>query len=89
MKSSNEGILDKAQGGQRYRFEGFLFQHAGFVIPGLKSNPNFELVGIFDPASRECQRLSHIFLVIQQVLPCTVKIILNPVKSLSELPTKK
>ncbi|KAK4469064.1 hypothetical protein MN116_006653 [Schistosoma mekongi] len=86
--SSVDGISDKNQNGHRIRLHGVSYNNSGFIIHGNNLEPNFELVAIIDPASREAQRLSHIVIVLQHSLPCTVKVLLNPVPSLSELPVK-
>ncbi|CAH8508811.1 unnamed protein product [Heterobilharzia americana] len=86
--SSVDGISDKAQNGRRMRLRDVTYDHSGFIIQGNESEPNFELVAIMDPASRDAQRLSHILIVLQHSLPCTVKVLLNPTHSLSELPVK-
>ncbi|VDQ01995.1 unnamed protein product [Trichobilharzia regenti] len=86
--SSVDGISDKAHNGHRIRLQDVTYKHSGFIIYGNEKEPNFEVIAIIDPASRDAQRLSHILLVLQQSLPCTVKVLLNPTPSLSELPVK-
>ncbi|CAH8497276.1 unnamed protein product [Schistosoma guineensis] len=86
--SSVDGISDKGQNGHRIILHGVSYNHSGFIIHGNKDEPNFELVAIIDPASRDAQRLSHILIVLQHSLPCTVKVLFNPSPSLSELPVK-
>ncbi|XP_018649005.1 putative udp-glucose glycoprotein:glucosyltransferase [Schistosoma mansoni] len=84
----SDGISDKSQNGHRILLHGVSYNHSGFIIHGNKNEPNFELVAIIDPASRDAQRLSHILIVLQHSLPCTVKVLFNPSPSLSELPVK-
>ncbi|KAH8859143.1 UDP-glucose:glycoprotein glucosyltransferase 1 [Schistosoma japonicum] len=86
--SSVDGISDKGQNGHRIRLDDVSYNNSGFIIHGNKHEPNFELVAIIDPASRDAQRLSHILIVLQHSLPCTVKVLFNPAPSLSELPVK-
>ncbi|CAH8474629.1 unnamed protein product [Schistosoma turkestanicum] len=86
--SSVDGISDKSQNGHRINLQDVSYNHSGFIIHGNKEKPNFELVAIMDPASRDAQRLSHILIVLQHSLPCTIKVLFNPSPSLSELPVK-
>ncbi|KAF5404753.1 UDP-glucose:glycoprotein glucosyltransferase [Paragonimus heterotremus] len=79
-----EGILSKS----RMRLAGLSFKHSGFQIFAPPEQPALELLAIVNPTSRETQRLSHVLTVLQQSLSCNVKVSLNPVLSLSELPLK-
>ncbi|KAF6779417.1 hypothetical protein AHF37_03007 [Paragonimus kellicotti] len=79
-----EGILSKS----RIGLTGLSFKHSGFQILAPLEQPTLELLAIVNPTSRETQRLSHVLTVLQQSLSCNMKVSLNPVLSLSELPLK-
>ncbi|VDP91336.1 unnamed protein product [Echinostoma caproni] len=82
---SMEGIMSRS----RIRVEGITFRHTGFVLPSTDTNkPVFEILGVVNPTSRDAQRLSHILAVLQQSLPNQMRIVLNPIVNLPELPVK-
>ncbi|KAK5983697.1 UDP-glucose:glycoprotein glucosyltransferase, partial [Trichostrongylus colubriformis] len=47
------------------------------------------IVAVLDPLSRSAQKLSAILQLLRKSINCDVKIVLNPIPKLSELPLKR
>lgn len=56
--------------------------------PKDPDRPSFNLTVIVDPVSRGAQKVSHILIVLQEVLNCHIWIFLNSLSKLSEMPLK-
>ncbi|TGZ62091.1 hypothetical protein CRM22_007650 [Opisthorchis felineus] len=79
-----EGILSK----NRVRIKALSINHSGFFIPSNTGELAFDVLAIVNPGSRDAQRLSHVLAVVQQALPCNMRVVFNPSEPISELPVK-
>ncbi|KAA0198709.1 UDP-glucose:glycoprotein glucosyltransferase [Fasciolopsis buskii] len=79
-----EGISSKS----RVQLKGLTLKHTGFELPVVGREPAFDILAVVNPASRDAQRLSHILVVLRQSVPTRMRVVLNPVMNLPELPVK-
>ncbi|THD28488.1 UDP-glucose:glycoprotein glucosyltransferase [Fasciola hepatica] len=79
-----EGIGSKS----RIQIKGLTLEHAGFELPVVTPEPAFDILAVVNPASRDAQRLSHVLVVLRQSIPNSMRVVLNPIINLPELPVK-
>ncbi|XP_070607386.1 UDP-glucose:glycoprotein glucosyltransferase 2 [Erythrolamprus reginae] len=72
----------------RHDVEFFKDQHSVLKINPDPSEPYFDVVGVVDPLTREAQKLSHLLIVLGQVLNMKLRLFMNCRSNLSEVPLK-
>ncbi|XP_072034648.1 UDP-glucose:glycoprotein glucosyltransferase 1-like [Amphiura filiformis] len=64
-------------------------KHSVLILePRSPEEPSFEIVAVLDPLTRDCQKWSHILLVLSQSLNVKLKVFMNPKDKASEMPLK-
>ncbi|KAH0624482.1 hypothetical protein JD844_031968 [Phrynosoma platyrhinos] len=63
-------------------------QHSVLKVDPQEEEPFFDVVGIVDPLTREAQKLSHLLLVLRQIVNMRLRLFMNCRLKLSEAPLK-
>ncbi|XP_053166108.1 UDP-glucose:glycoprotein glucosyltransferase 2 isoform X2 [Hemicordylus capensis] len=63
-------------------------QHSVLKLEPQENEPFFDVVGLVDPLTREAQKLSHLLIVLGQVVNMKVRLFMNCRFKLSEVPLK-
>ncbi|XP_007441084.1 UDP-glucose:glycoprotein glucosyltransferase 2, partial [Python bivittatus] len=72
----------------RQDVEFFKDQHSILKINPEQNEPYFDLIGIVDPLTREAQKLSHLLIVLGQIVNMKLRLFMNCRSNLSEVPLK-
>ncbi len=59
------------------------------LAPRHADRPFVEVAAVVDPVSAGAQKLAPLLQVLHEVLNCRVRLLLNPVERLSEMPLKR
>ncbi|GAB6021676.1 hypothetical protein CHUAL_004257 [Chamberlinius hualienensis] len=82
-------ILGRPATRVRHKFKYHDDKHSVVKIPAQDPNsPSFNITAIVDPTSRGAQKLSHILIVLQDILNCHISVFLNAPEKVSEMPLK-